>query len=113
MGGAVPVKFTLGGNQGLAILAAGYPKSLQIGCDATSPSDQIEETSAAGSSGLTYDSATGLYSYVWKTDKAWARTCRVLMVRLVDGTEHTACSTSRNEHGEGPLRAGAALRGAP
>ena len=89
-GAAVPAKFSLGSNQGLAILAAGYPKSQPIGCDAASPSDPIEETVTDGSSGLSYDAASGLYTYVWKTDKAWAATCRLLTLALVDGTEHTA-----------------------
>ena len=30
-------------------------------------------------------SATGLYTYTWKTDKAWAETCRTLTVKLADG----------------------------
>jgi hypothetical protein len=36
------------------------------------------------------DAATGQYSYTWKTDKRWAGTCRQLVVRLVDGSEHIA-----------------------
>ena len=47
-------------------------------------------TATAGNSGLTYDSATQTYTYVWKTEKSWAGTCRQLIVRLIDGTEHTA-----------------------
>jgi len=30
------------------------------------------------------------YTYVWKTDKTWAGTCRALVVKLADGTAHTA-----------------------
>jgi hypothetical protein len=89
-GSAVPAKFNLGGNQGLAILAAGYPKSQPIQCDATSPADPIEETVTAGSSSLSYDVATGVYTYVWKTEKAWANTCRLLTLRLADGAEYSA-----------------------
>ena len=89
-GSAVPATFSLGGNQGVAILATGYPKSQPIGCDASSPADPIEETVTAGSSSLSYDASTALYTYVWKTDKVWANTCRVLTVRLADGTDHTA-----------------------
>src|SRR5262245_21552892 len=36
-GSAVPVKFTLGGNQGLAVLAAGSPTSTRIACPAAAP----------------------------------------------------------------------------
>ena len=45
---------------------------------------------SAGSSSLTYDPTTGLYTYVWKTDKVWAGTCRQLDLRLADGTDHPA-----------------------
>jgi hypothetical protein len=52
--------------------------------------DGIEETVTAGSSGLTFDPLTGLYIYVWKTDKTWAGTCRQLVVTLADGTTQRA-----------------------
>ena len=83
-GAGVPVKFSLGGDQGLAIIAAGYPTSQQIDCDSSVPVDGIEETVTAGSSGLHYDSAADQYVYVWKTEKAWAGTCRAFFVDLVD-----------------------------
>ena len=89
-GAAVPVKFTLGGDQGLEIFTAGYPKSTKIACETTATEDQVVETVTAGASGLAYDVATGQYRYTWKTDKSWANTCRQLTVRLVDGTEHVA-----------------------
>lgn len=85
-GAAVPVKFSLGGDQGLAIFTAGYPKSQSIACDATAPVDGVEVTVSAGGSSLTYDPVTGLYAYVWKTDKAWAGTCRQLVLTFADGT---------------------------
>ena len=31
---------------------------------------------------MTYDATAGQYVYVWKTDKAWAGTCRKLTVNL-------------------------------
>ena len=37
-----------------------------------------------------YDPATDTYTYVWKTDKAWANTCRELLVKLKDASVHTA-----------------------
>jgi predicted extracellular nuclease len=89
-GQAVPVKFSLDGDQGLAIFAAGYPRSEQIACDSTEPTDGIEETVAPGNSGLSYDAATDHYTYVWKTNKAWANTCRQLVILLDDGTFHRA-----------------------
>ena len=90
-GQAVPVKFALGGNQGMSIFAAGYPTSLLIVCDSGAPAGDIEQTVTAGSSSLSYDATTGQYTYVWKTDKAWrAGTGRQLIVRLADGTDHRA-----------------------
>lgn len=89
-GTAIPVRFSLGGNQVLAILAPSYPASQQITCDTSAPLSDIEQTVTAGSSSLTYDAASGQYIYTWKTDKAWAGTCRQLIIRLTDGTEHKA-----------------------
>lgn len=89
-GQAVPVKFSLGGIKGLNIFAAGYPKSTVVACDATAPVDNIEQTVTAGGSSLSYDPTTGQYNYVWKTDKAWAGTCRLLIVTFVDGTTQYA-----------------------
>jgi len=89
-GSAIPVKFSLSGNQGLSIFATGYPKSKEIGCDTSALLDAIEETVTAGSSSLSYDPIADQYVYVWKTDKAWAGTCRQLMVRLDDLTDHVA-----------------------
>lgn len=94
-GSAVPVKFSLGGAQGLGILAEGYPKSQRVGCDSASPVDVLEQTVAAGDSGLSYDAATDEYTYVWKTEKAWAGTCRQLVVKLDDSTVHRATFTLR------------------
>ena len=44
--------------------------------------------STSSADGLPF--ADGQYSYIWKTDKDWAGTCRELRVLLVDGTLHTA-----------------------
>jgi hypothetical protein len=94
-GSAIPVKFDLSGNQGLSIFTAGFPKVVTVSCPTASVTvDAIEETVAASTSGLQYDSSVnspiGQYIYVWKTDKAWAGTCRRLDVMLTDGTTHSA-----------------------
>jgi hypothetical protein len=89
-GSAIPVKFSLNGDQGLNIIAAGYPVSSPIACDASAPSEELTETVNAGGSSLSYDTTTGQYIYVWKTDKSWATSCRILVVRLSDGTDHMA-----------------------
>jgi hypothetical protein len=94
-GAAVPVKFRLGGNLGLNIFAAGYPKTQIIQCSTGELVDSIEETATAGSSGLSYDAATDQYTYVWKTDKSWAGSCRELQVKLNDGETYRARFTLR------------------
>lgn len=89
-GSSIPVKFSLGGDHGLDIFAPGYPLSSSIACDASEPGVVIEGTATAGNSTLSYDPATDQYTYVWKTEKSWKGTCRLLVVKLNDGTEHMA-----------------------
>ena len=89
-GRSIPIKFSLGGNQGMGISAAGYPLSIPIACDSRAPQDPIEQTTASRSSSLSFDSTTSTYTYVWKTLKSWSGTCRQLIVRLSDGTDHAA-----------------------
>ena len=89
-GSAIPVKFSLGGDKGLNIFASGFPASQGIACSSGAPTDAITETANPGSSTLSYDTASDRYVYVWKTEKAWADTCRRLTVKLADGSEHPA-----------------------
>ena len=89
-GSAIPVKFSLGGDYGLDILQAGYPKVTPLACPAaSSPTDPVEETVTAGGSGLTYDANADQYAYVWKTAKSWAGKCYRFELGLDDGTSHT------------------------
>lgn len=88
-GSAIPVKFSLNGNKGITILAAGFPTSQPFACGGGTP-DDVEETSTATTSGLSYNATTDTYTYVWKTDRAWKGTCRQLDVKLNDGTSHVA-----------------------
>jgi len=89
-GSAIPVKFSLGSDEGLSIMAPGYPASAQIACEGA-PGPMVEMgTVTPGSSALSYNAGSNSYQYVWKTDNSWAGTCRVFILKLVDGTEHTA-----------------------
>jgi len=83
-GSVVPIKFALGGNRGLTILAAGSPTSIRVDCTTGAPIGSAAPTSAPGGSTLSY--SNGQYTLGWKTDKAWAGTCRQLRVTLVDGS---------------------------
>jgi len=89
-GSAIPVKFSLNGDQGLDIFEEGYPKSIRFQCDEADPVVEIDETVTAGESSLKYDATADQYTYVWKTDKSWAGLCCQLVVRLNDGTSHEA-----------------------
>jgi uncharacterized delta-60 repeat protein len=89
-GSAVPVKLSVGGYQGMNLFAAGSPSSQAVSCSTSAPMDAVEQTVTAGSSTLTYDAASQRYTYAWKTDKAWAGSCRQLTVKLADGTVRTA-----------------------
>jgi DNA-binding beta-propeller fold protein YncE len=89
-GRAIPVRFSLSGNKGLGIFAPGSPSSGTIECNSSDPATVLEETVTAGSSSLSYDPSADQYIYVWKTDQAWAGTCRQLVVQLNDGSIHSA-----------------------
>jgi uncharacterized repeat protein (TIGR01451 family) len=87
-GKAVPVKFSLSGNKGLAIFAAGNPYSISLNCSTSDPGVDVTETLNAGGSSLSFSGDQ--YNYVWKTDSSWAGTCRQLVLTLNDGSVHTA-----------------------
>ncbi len=89
-GSAIPVRFSLGGNRGLAIFTSGSPASRQVDCDTSNPIDLIEQTVSAGASSLAYDAGNDTYTYVWKTDRAWATTCRQLTLSFGDGSQQSA-----------------------
>ena len=88
-GRAVPLKFSLGGDFGLGVLA-GSLTSVKVTCDTQVQLNEAETASTARNSTFTYDPVTGLYQYVWKTDSTWARTCRKLTLTLEDGSAQTA-----------------------
>jgi hypothetical protein len=89
-GRAIPVKFSLSGDKGLGIFAAGSPSSGPIACNSSDPTTDLEETLTAGGSSLSYNPVTDQYIYIWKTESSWAGTCRQLVVELNDGSIHRA-----------------------
>jgi Domain of unknown function (DUF5011)/HYR domain/Domain of unknown function DUF11 len=89
-GSAIPIKFSLSGNKGLNIFAADYPASGTVGCNSNDPVVDLTEIDTPGNSVLSYNATSDQYSYNWKTLKAWEGTCRQLVVKLNDGTEHRA-----------------------
>ena len=86
-GQAIPIKFSLSGNQGLNVLAPGSPTSQQVNCATLAP---IGPAQPVTSNGFDYDSASDTYTFVWKTEKSWQNSCRVFTLTLADGTSRTA-----------------------
>ncbi len=87
-GRTIPVRFGLGGDFGLNVVASGYPKVELFACG----SDDVVATVDAASvrrQSLSYDAETGEYVYLWKTDASWVGSCARFVLRLVDDTTHT------------------------
>ena len=85
-GQTLPVRFSLGGDRGLAVLD-GDPMFQRTDCVSGAAIDP-PLTAVAGEP-FSYSAATDSYKFVWKTQKAWATWCGTLTVALADGTsEH-------------------------
>ena len=89
-GQTVQITFGLDGNQGLAILVAGSPSSVQISCSLLDTVGEYVAAVQPGSSELSYNASQDEYHYLWKTQKDWAGTCRQFVLTLIDGTVHRA-----------------------
>ena len=87
-GSALPVKFMLSGNDGLNVIASGYPKSIAYTCGTPVASRPLDGGTATSSGGFTFNAATGTYTYNWKTDKSWKNSCRRFVLKLTDNTFH-------------------------
>lgn len=86
----VAVIFSLAGDQGPGVIAAGYPQSVQMPCNAFGQQTTGTATTTV-KPGLTFSSGSGgRYTYLWKTPTSWRGTCRQLVVKLDDGTYHRA-----------------------
>ena len=89
-GDLIQLKFGLGGDQGLSVLASGSPSSTPVSCPAWTP-HSVPAAPAGSSSGLSYNAPNNQYRYGWQTSAAWAGTCRTFSLQLNDGTApHTA-----------------------
>jgi hypothetical protein len=99
-GATRPMTFTLGGNQGLDILASDSPYSRMVDCNTLKTVDPASqfitprpipvETETPGGSGLSYDPTTDRYTYPWRTLSAWNGTCREFVLTRTDGVQHRA-----------------------
>lgn len=84
-GHGVPVKFSLGGDFGLDVLA-GPPRSREISCESPDLGPWGVETTGR----LSFNASQARYTWLWETDPSLAGTCRQLVVTLADFTEHYA-----------------------
>lgn len=79
-GSSLPIKFSLGGPQGSAILD-GAPTLQRWDCTTGTPiGGPIPTTGVLG-----YEVLDDQYKFTWKTNKAWAGWCATLLVSLADG----------------------------
>jgi Tol biopolymer transport system component len=79
-GEGIPLKFSLHGDRGSDVFAAGSPA--WAACE--SP------TATAASGALSYNASQARYTFLASTDKSWAGACKDLIVTLRDGTTHRA-----------------------
>ena len=82
----VPIRFSLDGYKGRHPEAAGYPRSERCdgeGSPRTARSSNRRQV-------FQYDRRSDRYVMLWKTDRRWAGTCREFVLKLDDGSVHTA-----------------------
>jgi extracellular elastinolytic metalloproteinase len=96
-GDTVSLRFTAGGSRRLDILAENSPFSRRVDCAtlqvpsqgaAVTPRELPIETETPGRSRLS--NRSGVYTYPWATEEAWAGTCREIVVTRDDGHQHRA-----------------------
>ena len=82
-GDALPLKFSLNGDNGLSIV-------IQTTWKPASCSDwSSSATATAGQGKLTYNPLNDRYTELVATDRTWKGSCRIVDLRLADGTDHT------------------------
>ena len=82
------IRFSVGGYRGPELVAGGIPISRAVDCRTQAVADEADPVGALGR--LSFDQATGFYSYRWVIDRAWRGTCRRLDLRFPDGSRHAA-----------------------
>jgi YVTN family beta-propeller protein len=85
-GATVPIIFSLGGDVGLDVLAAGSPASGTVTCGSSEAPASTEP--AASDYGLRFSPIAGAYVFKWQTQRSWAGTCRAFVLTLKDGSVH-------------------------
>jgi uncharacterized repeat protein (TIGR03803 family) len=97
-GQVVPIRFDLGVDAGRGVLAEDSPTVQKIHCGTLAPLGTPERAHRGTRRALVHRRGTGGYTYLWKTEKHWAGSCRQLTLELDDGTEHSANFKFRSGH---------------
>jgi hypothetical protein len=85
----VPLRFSLHGYKGPRPEADGYPRSSRCGGGDTQVIGKATQ-SKKKQPVFEYDRRNDRYMAIWKTDRKWAGSCRELVLKLDDGSVHTA-----------------------
>ena len=83
----VPIRFSLDGFQGAHPEAPGFPRSVRCGSDGEGV--QVARGSKRRPV-FHYERRGDRYVMLWKTERRWAGTCREFVLKLDDGSVHTA-----------------------
>ena len=89
-GQSIPMKFSLGGNRGLAIFKTHIPRSAVTSCSNDGADDDIETYARPTAAASKIRHTSVQYTYVWKTDKALAGQCVTFQLGLIDGSNQFA-----------------------
>jgi hypothetical protein len=89
-GRAIPIKFSIAGSQGRRVLRVGSPSSVGMSCPVSAPAERLDDGDEAEDSRGGLRSEGSRYTYVWKTERSWAGSCRKFVLTLNDGTSHVA-----------------------
>jgi hypothetical protein len=90
-GVSVPIRFELGRGQGLDVVEEGWPQVAEVECGSRAePSSGEPARHPRWFRDLVFRRRTARYVFLWRTERAWAGTCRQFMLRLKDGTVHRA-----------------------
>jgi len=92
-GSVIPIKWRISAPDGTPISDPASFMSLtsyRVDCESISDAADVEmEEYSVGASGL-QDLGDGYWQFNWKTPKGYAGQCRVMVLKLADGSEHSA-----------------------
>jgi hypothetical protein len=83
-GSTIPVKFDLGGDQGLDVLPTHIATSQKVNCTTKEPIGDATPVNLTNNGGLSI-SDENIYKFQWKTLKKWENSCRQLILEFNSG----------------------------